>query len=502
MNVSNLIFNKILFGFFLQQRFSQQDSTSSQSSSSRHDSFKEHSVNGEHVRRRSSQSSQSTQAGYSSSSPPVSSVVIRRDPSTEMSPRGYDSPRVNRTHSMQRSVSEVSPGGLPVRSNSYRFTNYGREDSHPHYAKIRAHDDSELPYSNRAKHHGGDYGSRSDSYSTPHQEMYNSAFGYSTNQNSVPQELHERLYSPVLPSNQEQECLAFSQDIVAQQGHASPVPQKQKLRSFPRTNPSFVGVQKRNGSTTYKRLNVEQQPVSYDPTSAPDSSTFVTSDIQMAPGDYVGGHYYHPQERSDSDTSHSSTRAMRHERADSQTSFSSRNRDLSDSLSSQGSLRDMHSSHGSLRLQQLQSEMKGFNDSISSRGSIKSTGDGDIVHLRKRVPHDSTVSDDDSEPDYANVPSQNERTPSFPTNIDDANSFKEVLRDNQNILNYPEDFQPDRHSKDKQVIFNYPHDIRHQLEKLDSNNLFNEQYGHIMNRGHRSAPVFGLSQEGKIIINT
>jgi hypothetical protein len=83
---------------------------------------------------------------------------------------------------------------------------------------------------------------------------------------------------------------------------------------------------------------------------------------------------------------------MRHERADSQTSFSSRNRDLSDSLSSQGSLRDMHSSHGSLRLQQLQSEMKGFNDSISSRGSIKSTGDGDVVHLRKRVPHDSTVS--------------------------------------------------------------------------------------------------------------
>jgi hypothetical protein len=60
-------------------------------------------------------------------------------------------------------------------------------------SKIRAHDDSELPYSNRAKHHGGDYGSRSDSYSTPHQEMYNSAFGYSTNQNSVPQELHERL---------------------------------------------------------------------------------------------------------------------------------------------------------------------------------------------------------------------------------------------------------------------------------------------------------------------
>jgi hypothetical protein len=89
--------------------------------------------------------------------------------------------------------------------------------------------------------------------------------------------------------------------------------------------------------------------------------------------------------------------------------------------------------------------MKGFNDSISSRGSIKSTGDGDVVHLRKRVPHDSTVSDDDSEPDYANVPSQNERTPSFPTNINDANSFKEVLRDNQNILNYPEDFQPDRH---------------------------------------------------------
>ena len=491
--MSNLIFNKILFGFFfLQQRFSRQDSTSSQSSSSRHDSFKEHSINGEHVVRRSSQSSQSTQAGYSSSSPPVSSVVIRRDSSTDMSPRGYDSPRVNRTHSMQRSISEVSPGGLPVRSNSYRFTNYGREDSHPHYAKIRAHDDSELPYSNRAKHHGSDYGSRSDSYSTPHQEMCNSAFGYSTTQSSVPQELHERLYNR---SNQEQECLAFSQDIVAQQGRASPVPQKQKLRSFPRTNPSFVGVPKRNGSTTYKRLNVEQQPVSYDPTSAPDSSTFVTSDIQMAPGDYVGGHYYHPQERSDSDTSHSSTRAIRHERADSQTSFSSRNRDLSDSQSSQGSLRDMHSSHGSLRLQQLQSGMKGFNDSISSRGSIKSTGDGDIVHLRNRVTHDSRVSDSDSEPDYANVPSQNERTPSFPTNRNDANSFEKVLRDNQNIVNYPEDFHPDGHSKDKQVIFNYPHDIQH------SNNLLNEQYGHIMNRGHRSAPMFELPQEGKIIIN-
>lgn len=471
------------------QRFSRQDSTSSQSSSSRHDSFKEHSVNGENVRRRSSQSSQSTTAGYSSSSPPVSSAVIRRDSSTEMSPRGYDSPRVNRAHSMQRSVSEVSPGGLPVRSNSYRFTNYGREDSQPHYAKIRAHDDSELQYSNSAKRQGSDYGSRSDSYSSPHHEMYNSAFGYSTNQNSVPQELHERLYSPVLPLRQEQECIAFSQDIVAQQGHASPIPQKPKLRSFPRTNPSFVGVPKRNGSTTYKRLNVEQQPVSYDPTSAPDT-TFITSDIQMAPGDYVGGHYYHPHERSDSDTSHSSTRAIRHERADSQTSFSSRNKDLSDSQSSQGSLRDMHSSHGSLRLQQLQSEMKGFNDSISSRGSLKSAGDVDIVHVRSgsQVSHDSRLSDNDSEPDYANVPSQSERTPSFPKHLNDASSYKEVLKDNQNILNYPEDFQPDRHSKEKQVIFNYPHDF--QLEKVGSNNLFNEQYGHLMNRGHRSTPVF------------
>ncbi|XP_063400615.1 rho GTPase-activating protein 39-like isoform X3 [Mytilus trossulus] len=466
------------------QRFSRQDSNSSQSSSSRHDSFKE--VNGENVRRRSSQSSQSTQAGYSSSSPPVPSSVLRRESSTDMSPRGYDSPRSGRAHSMQRSVSEVTPSALPVRSNSYRFTNYGRDDSQPHYAKIRAHDDSDLSYSNRSKRHGSDYGSRSDSYSSPNPEMYSSAFGYSTNQNSVPQELHDRLYSPVLTTNKDQECIAFSQDIVAQQGHASPIPQKQKLRSFPRTNPSFVGVPKRNGSTTYKRLNVEQQPVSYEPTSVPDPGTFGTSDIVIAPGDYVGGHYYHPHERSDSDTSHSSTRAVRHERADSQTSFSSRNRDLSDSQSSQGSLRDMHSSHGSLRLQQLQSEMKGFNDSISSRGSHKSAGDIDIVHVKSgsQLSHDSRVSDD-SEPDYANVPTQSERTPSFPTNLNDATNFKEVLKDNQNIVNYPEDFQPNtnRHSREK-VILNYPHDFQ-----IDPS-MLNEQYGHLMNRGHRSAPVF------------
>ena len=125
--------------------------------------------------------------------------------------------------------------------------------------------------------------------------------------------------------------------------------------------------------------------------------------------------------------------------------------------------------------------MKGFNDSISSRGSHKSMGDVDIVHVKtgSQISQDSKASDD-SEPDYANVPSKDERTPSFPTNLNDANSYtyKEVLKDNQNILNYPEDFQPDRNSKDK-LILNYPHDFQ-----------LNEQYGHLMNRGHRSAPAF------------
>ncbi|XP_069133981.1 rho GTPase-activating protein 39-like isoform X7 [Argopecten irradians] len=412
------------------QRFQRQDSNSSHSSSSHHDSLKDRSVNGDRVRRRGSQSSQSTTAGYSSSSPTISGGIIRRDSSTEMSPRSMDSPRLHRAQSMQRNVMEHS--APPSRSSSYRYTDHRARDDiylthgHPHRANRQG------SFTER------DYGSKSDSYGT-RSESYTPPIGM--NPETFMHDLHERLYSPGLSSasssHGEPECIPFSQDIVNQQGNVSPSPLKPKTRSFPRTNPAYVGVPKRNGtpSVMYKRLNVEQQMSENHPA---EPMTYSSAGIQIAPGDYVDNYYY-PHERSDSEASHSSTRAIKHERNDSQTSHSSRNRELSDSQSSQGSSRntsDIHSSQGSLRLQHTHDSTISFQDSVSSRSSARSFQDQEMLREQagSRLSQNSyRASDTERNTDYANISSKN--VPVYPTSYQqDTNHYREVLKDRQNIL--------------------------------------------------------------------
>ncbi|XP_062580811.1 rho GTPase-activating protein 39-like isoform X4 [Saccostrea cucullata] len=423
-------------------RFNRQDSASSQSSSSHHESFRER--NGDRVRRRGSQSSQSTQAGYSSSSPPVQ-AVIRRDSSLEMTPRVTDSPRLQRTHSMQRAHTE-SMSGQSSRSNSYRFTDYRARDdtfvSHDlspyHPARRQASFSSDREYASRSDSYGST-SSRQDMF-TPPPLVYSSG-----SQDMYSSDINERIYSPSLSSGPDHECIPFSQDIAHQQGSVSPSMMSQKLRSFPRTNPAYVGVPKRNGSTAYKRINVEQQAVNYDPTYS-EPKSYAAAGMQVAPKDYTENYYY-PHERSDSDTSHSSIRAVRHERTDSQASHSSRNRE-SDSHSSQGSFKqpsaDFHTSNSSLRMQPMKVDPStSYHESVSSRGSERS-----LTDMRENVQErpSSQISQqltnsqfqepvsDDSEPDYANVPPSKNYSPCH----SDTHIYREVLKDRQNIPDFPE----------------------------------------------------------------
>lgn len=286
----------------------------------------------------------------------------------------------------------------------------------------------------------------------------------------------ERMYSPVIPSSRDDQCLAFSQDILCQQqgGHASPSPSKPKLR-FPRTNPTYIGVNRRDGNTAYKKINVDQQ--SFSDSGASDgqpvnSSAMQTSQIHP---EYFDSSFYR-HERSDSEASYSSSRACRMERKDSHASHSSlrlrdRDRDLSDSQSSQGSIRNMSDvqSEGSLR--NMQDSAVSFQDSISSRGSTKSFGvERDIkdrtndnqfsnVSNNKYLQDTSKDSDnEDSEPEYANIlnippPMKIEEVtdskvtefsqiPKF--HLNDENNLKNVLKErnsNIEIGEYSEDIR-------------------------------------------------------------
>ena len=139
---------------------------------------------------------------------------------------------------------------------------------------------------------------------------------------------------------------------------AGQVTPRTKPRSFPRTNPAYVGVTKRDGVAGYKRINIE--------TSAPSTPIYNQRfyDVhQMDSGSTQTPHYKH--DRSDSDTSHSSSYA--HFPSDMSDSLVSQHsgpnpgaagfalasllqqtHDMSDSHSSQGSLRNLpHDSHSS-----------------------------------------------------------------------------------------------------------------------------------------------------------
>jgi hypothetical protein len=267
------------------------------------------------------------------------------------------------------------------------------------------------------------------------------------------------MYSPVIPqSGSRDECLAFSQDILCQQqgGHVSPSPSKPKLR-FPRTNPTYIGVNRRDGNTAYKKINVEQALLESGATEGQgDGAGMQTSQIHP---EYFETNY-HGHERSDSDGSYSSGR-MGPERKDSQVSHTLRSRELSDSQSSQGSIRNMSDvqSEGSLR--NMQDSAVSFQDSISSRGSNKSypdrdfkdrTSDNQFSHVTNNQYLQNTSKevedDDDSEPEYANLPNDSPpmkieeitntkvtelaQIPKF--HLNDENNLKNVLKErNSNI---------------------------------------------------------------------
>lgn len=276
----------------------------------------------------------------------------------------------------------------------------------------------------------------------------------------------ERMYSPVIPSSRDDQCLAFSQDILCQQqgGHVSPSPSKPKLR-FPRTNPTYIGVNKRDGATAYKKINVDQ--LSFSDSGASDGQSTNMSAMQTS---QIHPEYfessYNRHEHSDSDASYSSSRANRMERKDSHASHSSlrlrdQDRNLSDSQSSQGSIRNMSDvqSEGSLR--NMQDSAVSFQDSVSSRGSNKSFGaerdprdhvtDNQFSHVsNNQYLQDSSKdsNDEDSEPEYANIlnippPMKIEEVsdtkvtdfsqiPQF--HLNDENNLKNVLKErNSNI---------------------------------------------------------------------
>ncbi len=235
-----------------------------------------------------------------------------------------------------------------------------------------------------------------------------------------------------------------------------------KPRAFPRTNPAYVGVHRRDGAPSYKKINIE---TSAPPTAIynqrfyeahahpPPHPSFETMGLHTThtstAGIQAGGQsIYHGEhdprhllygrhERSDSDTSHSSYGRVPSEMTDSLISqssgqmkvSSSQRGDHSDSHSSQGSLRnipDSHSSQGSLRSVGLErdhvhevssshsSPRHQFNNNLEmSNNTIDNKHKGSSVlnnkprhvqqqHIREQKQHG--LARHNSEPDYANLP--------------------------------------------------------------------------------------------------
>ncbi|KAK7479802.1 hypothetical protein BaRGS_00028982, partial [Batillaria attramentaria] len=407
-------------------RYARQDSTSSHSSSSgRQDASDSHpSINGE-LHRRGSHSSQSTQSDGLPFAPLPRSIA-RRD-SFEMPQRTIiDSPRPQRSRSLHKTTSDsgmvgrhsagVQHGGMA--GDPQNFQRQGSFDSRPRQQATG------MTESHSRQSSLGDSPSRQPAYGdTPTTARKSSLQEMGTQGSQFPPEgfpaslvyvrpdtYHqevpgsvvprmERVYSPDLRAGRE-EYLAFSQDIAGQQGSASPLPgiHKSKPRAFPRTNPTCI---RREGQTGFKRDGASAGMPGYDvpyPQQDPSlfsSTTGIHTSQSYSSSDTPDNYGYYRHERSDSDTSHSSSRVMayRPDRApsDGQIMYS-RMRELSDSQSSQGSLRNMsdtHSSQGSLRNLQdsaVQSSQPHFSLNSNADVSVSSS-----VEL-------------DEEPDYANVP--------------------------------------------------------------------------------------------------
>ncbi|XP_070199220.1 rho GTPase-activating protein 39-like isoform X2 [Littorina saxatilis] len=508
-------------------RYTRQDSTSSHSSSSGRqdgsDSHSHSSVNGD-VHRRGSHSSQSTQSDVLPFTPLPRSIA-RRD-SFEMPQRTIiDSPRPMRSRSLHKKTSDSSmtrshnagipppppPGGMAgdpyafQRQGSFdsRQRQTGMSESHSRQSSVSNSPSRQLPYGDTPSPRKTSLQEMGTQASPLPAEGFPSSLVYVRPDNyhqEVPGSVVPRVYSPDLRSGRE-EYLAFSQDIAGQQGSASPLPglHKSKPRAFPRTNPTCIrreGQQtgfKRDGSNTGYDVPYPQQDASlFTSTTGIQSSQSYSSDTGESYGGSsgvgVGGVLYR-HERSDSDTSHSSSRVMGYHAPERTPSDShvmySRMRELSDSQSSQGSLRNMsdgHSSHSSLR--NLQDSTVSVHDSTTSSSS-KSGGSGggglsggggnmgvvranvlglglDSEHRHERSdsqlsqpPFNVSVTSPvelTEEPDYANVPPPSAVFVGLHSNgyqggnsQDSNNSAVSVKEDLQTSLKYPDyDLVPDQ----------------------------------------------------------
>ncbi|KAK6190447.1 hypothetical protein SNE40_002312 [Patella caerulea] len=382
-------------------RYARQDSNSSHSSSSR----QEH-VNGEQLRRRGSTSSQSTSSSYPLTDSAAVSHITRRE-SFEMPNRtvSSESPRPQRSRSLHKSSSASDSSSAHSRQGSCRRCEVDQKDDN---------------YNIAPPQHPQRQGSFSEQITTQYdQDGYPTSLSYVRPDNYNQDVLigHERLYSPDLRGRDE--YLAFSQDIVNQQGNVSPIPQKPKLRAFPRTNPTYV-----HRTAPHKKLSFDSGMPGYDvPYHDLPFSSHMGIQTSQSYTENPETYMYYRHDRSDSDTSHSSHRGyhiVHDHRIDSQTSQSSRNRDLSDSQSSQGSTRNMsdtHSSQGSLR--NLQDSAVSVHDSYSSRGSNRSMDhsmcldrSGNNLLQRSLILSGSEAEKDT---DYANVPALPPKTSSTAT---------------------------------------------------------------------------------------
>ncbi|KAL4225730.1 Rho GTPase activating protein 39 [Mactra antiquata] len=319
--------------------------------------------------------------------------------------------------------------------------------------------------------------------------------------------------TPDLDSSQskDEECLVFSQDILYQQqgGHVSPSPSKHKLR-FPRTNPTYIGINKRDGNTAYKRINSDKPLLETGATVSEEninSSTMQTSQIHA---EYFDTNYYQQDRCSDSDGSYTSSShrvgmyvghphdvGVKDLQQASQQEMSHilRSKDLSDSQSSQGSIRNMSDVQSEGSLKNMQDSTVSFQDSMSSRGSNKSG-----INEQKEVINDIQFSrvtndqynkqdntykpddddngenaeDEDSEPEYANLPNispsikidkisintkvaELSQIPSF--HLNDENNLKNVLKERNSNIKISEYNNDAIHSVDGSVTLDFTRDL-------------------------------------------
>ncbi|ESP02535.1 hypothetical protein LOTGIDRAFT_171934 [Lottia gigantea] len=406
-------------------RYARQDSNSSHSSSSRQDH-----VNGEQHRRRGSTSSQSTSSSYPPTESPAIPHINRRE-SFEMPSRTVsESPRPTRSRSLHKSSSASDSSSAHSRQGSGRRYDSDQKDDNYNITP---------PVYHRQGSFSDQYhrqGSISEQIATTYdQDGYPTTVSYVRPDNYSQDVLmtHEKLYSPDLRG--QNEYLAFSQDIVNQQGNVSPIPQKPKLRAFPRTNPTYV-----HRTAPHKKHSLESGIPGYD-VPYHDHPLSASMGIQTSQSytENPEAYMYYRHDRSDSDTSHSSQRGyyvLQHDRHDSQVSQTSRNRDLSDSQSSHGSTRnmsDIHSSQGSLR--NLQDSAVSVHDSYSSRGSNRSM-DHSMCHDRSgsNLLQRSLIlsgSEAEKDGDYANVPALPPKTTASTTmsSLYDQHIYRQISAD-------------------------------------------------------------------------